>query len=187
MEFLEKLPTSRHTRIGPYGSASLSRKFRGNTYPRVAVYQREVGSRGRGHASVDRTVEDGFLQALIGKGYTVVARSDLDEILSEQRIQASDVTEAALARAGRVLNVDAILLVDVSWADATRYGLELFNGESSSWMAEASLSARLIGVELAELLWIGSWHASVRTPGRDGATAVLHEISRVAARSIPAR
>jgi hypothetical protein len=83
-----------------------------------------------------RSVEDEFVKALISKNYKVPARSDLKDILREQNFQGSDITNSAAARIGKILNVDAIIIVSIY--DNTN-----------------EVGARMIDVNSSEILWIG--------------------------------
>jgi hypothetical protein len=82
------------------------------------------------------------------KGYRVIDRIQMEAILAEQEFQASDyTTPEGRAQMGRILNVDAIVAVDV-----LEYGEKI------------SLSAKLIDIEDAQILWLQVGH------GRTGRT-----------------
>jgi hypothetical protein len=87
---------------------------------------------------------------LVKKGYRVVERSRVDTLLKEQEFQRSGVTTPeGAAQAGRILNVQGLLVADV---DA---------GEN------ISITAKIIGVEDGAILWIAQGEA---TTGRTLAT-----------------
>lgn len=100
------------------------------------------------------TISDFFVMELIKKGYTVVERAEVEKILKEQEFQASDITSNQdAARAGRILNVPAVMLVSIP-----KYGSE-----------KMEMSAKLVEVETGTILWIGSGSGST---GRGLATVV---------------
>ncbi|MBN1361889.1 MAG: DUF799 family lipoprotein [Sedimentisphaerales bacterium] len=108
------------------------------------------------------TVAEFFTMELFQKGYRVMARSEMKQILEEQEFQASAITtNEDAARAGRVLNVPAVLLVSIP-----KYGSE-----------KMEMSAKLVDVETGEILWLGSGSGST---GRGLATAVGAGIGAVA-------
>ena len=85
-------------------------------------------------------ISDFFAYELLGKGYTPVARAEVQALLDEQQFQASDVTsDEGAARAGKILNVPAVLLISVP-----KYREE-----------EMNMTAKLIEVETGSILWIG--------------------------------
>ena len=95
-----------------------------------------------------------FVMELMKKGYTVVERSQVKTILKEQEFQASDLTsDQGAAKAGQILNVPAVLTIDIP-----KYGNE-----------KMSMSAKLIDVQSAAILWIGSGEGST---GKTAATVL---------------
>ena len=85
-------------------------------------------------------VADFFVMELLKKEYSPVARAGVQKILREQKFQASQNTpEEDAARAGKMLNVPAVIMVNVSNRDD-----------------EINISAKMIDVETAEILWISS-------------------------------
>ncbi len=87
------------------------------------------------------TIADFFTMELFQKGYRVMARSEMQAILDEQEFQASAITSNQdAARAGQVLNVPAVMIVSIP-----KYGSE-----------KMEMTAKLVDVETAEILWLGS-------------------------------
>lgn len=87
-------------------------------------------------------IADLFNIELGRKGYRVIDRIQMEAILAEQKFQSSDyTTPEGRARMGRILNVDAIVAVDV-----LEYGEKI------------SMSAKLIDVEDAQILWLQVGH-----------------------------
>jgi outer membrane lipoprotein SlyB len=103
---------------------------------RVAVVSVEgyLGSR-----AAANQVADFFNMELMKRGYSVVERTQAAAILKEQDFQHSGVTRPENAvEAGRILNVDAVLIVNIPRAEE-----------------KISMTAKLIDVESGELLWQG--------------------------------
>jgi hypothetical protein len=89
---------------------------------------------------------------LMKKGYKVIERSRVKAILKEQEFQASDLADPqGAAKAGKILNVPAVLMIDIP-----KYGSEKLN-----------MSAKLVDVQTAEILWIGTGEGST---GKTAAT-----------------
>lgn len=96
-------------------------------------------------------IGDFFTMGIMKKGYSVIERQQVKQMLAEQQFQQGDITtNQDAARAGRVLNVPAVVLVNMS---------ELAE--------EMMLTAKLIDVETAEITWVGSVSGST---GRTVAT-----------------
>jgi len=82
-----------------------------------------------------------FTLELMKKGYRFIERKDIQALLKEQEFQASDITtNAGAAEVGKVLNVPAVMLIDIP-----RY-----KGE------KMDMSANMIDVEDGTILWIGT-------------------------------
>jgi len=91
------------------------------------------------------TIADNFTMELIKKGYAVILRSEMQTLLKEQEFQASGITsDQDAARAGRILNVPAAVLVSIP-----KYGKE-----------KMEMTAKLVEVETGTILWIGSGSGS---------------------------
>jgi len=113
----------------------------------------EVTGRVYGDAAKNQ-IANMFVMELMKKGYTVVERSQVKTVLKEQEFQASDLaSEQGAAKAGQILNVPAVMLIDIP-----KYGNE-----------KMSMSAKLIDVQTAAILWIGSGDGST---GKTAATVL---------------
>lgn len=85
-------------------------------------------------------IGDFFVMELMKKGYAPIARAGVQKILTEQDFQASKKTpEEDAARAGEILNVPAVLLINASKSEN-----------------EIAMTAKMIDVETGEILWISS-------------------------------
>lgn len=99
----------------------------------------EVTGAVRGNA-VKNQIGDFFGMELLRKGYTPVERAQVQALLQEHEFQASDITSnEGAARAGRILNVPAVLLVNIP-----------------TYKEEMNMTAKMIDVEDGSILWIGS-------------------------------
>lgn len=85
-------------------------------------------------------IADFFVIELMKKGYTPVERAQVQSLLKEHEFQASDLTtDEGAARAGRILNVPVVLVVNIP-----NFGEEM------------SMTAKMIDVEDGSVLWAGS-------------------------------
>ncbi len=85
-------------------------------------------------------IADFFRMELMKKGYTVVERAQVQTLLDEQDFQASDLTNTEdAAKAGRILNIPVVLVVNIP-----KYNQDM------------SMTAKMIDVEDASILWMGS-------------------------------
>jgi len=103
----------------------------------------EVTGRVYGDA-VKNQISNLFTMELMKRGYTIIERSQIQSILKEQEFQASDITtNEGAAKAGAVLNVPAVLLIDIP-----------------KYKEKMEMSAKLIDVEDGTILWIGNGSGS---------------------------
>ena len=94
-----------------------------------------VGSEG-----VKNQISDFFVMELLKKGYAPVERQQVQVLLNEQDLQQSNVTSHEnAAEIGRILNVSAVVVVNVGKYDDN-----------------ISMTAKMIDVEDASILWMGS-------------------------------
>ena len=111
--------------------------FNFSTLDKVAVL--EVSGAVRGEAAKNQ-IADFFNMELVRRGYTPVVRSEVQALLKEQEFQASDITsDAGAAKAGEILNVPAVLLVNIP-----------------TYKEEMNMTAKIISVEDGGILWVGS-------------------------------
>jgi len=134
-------------------------------------------------------IEDIFTKHAFQKGYRVSDRSDVDRVLQEIRFEQSGLTENDAARLGQMLNVPAVLLVTVTGMNVTgQPNGFIINGVTQyNYTSRCGMSARLIGVESAEVLGICEYGAATPTsqPRDYGAAIVL--ASEQIADAMPAR
>ncbi|MCP4256935.1 MAG: hypothetical protein GY774_05320 [Planctomycetes bacterium] len=85
-----------------------------------------------------------FEMELLKKGYAPKEWSNVAAALEEEEVQSSDLnTEGGLAEAGEIINVPAILIVNIP-----HYGDEIF------------ITAKMVDVADGSVLWIGSGTSS---------------------------
>ncbi len=90
--------------------------------------------------SARNQIADLFAMELLKKGYAPKERSSVAAVLREQGFQASElITEAGAAEAGKILNVPAVLIINVP-----HFGDEIF------------ISAKMVDIEDSSILWLGS-------------------------------
>ncbi|NIP27474.1 MAG: glycine zipper 2TM domain-containing protein [Phycisphaerae bacterium] len=81
---------------------------------------------------------------LLKKGYAVVERAQVQALLDEQNFQASDLTLSDdAAKAGRILNIPVVLVANIPQYDEN-----------------VSMTAKMIDVQDASILWMGSGFGS---------------------------
>ena len=85
-------------------------------------------------------IADFFGMELLKKGFEPVERAQVQTLLKEQKFQTSGLTsQEGAAKAGRILNVPAVLVVNIP-----NFGDQM------------SMTAKMINVETAGILWMGS-------------------------------
>lgn len=93
---------------------------------------------------VKNQIADFFAMELLRKGYAPVERAQVAALLEEQDFQAGDITSAEDAvEAGRILNVPAVVIVNIP-----------------TFTEEMNLTAKLLDVEDASILWMASGSGS---------------------------
>lgn len=88
-------------------------------------------------------IADFFAMELLKKGYSPIERAQVHVLLKEQEFQASGMTRTEdAARAGRILNVPVVLIVNVP-----EFG------------EDVSMTAKMVDVEDGSILWMASGKA----------------------------
>jgi len=91
-------------------------------------------------SAVKNQIADFFAMELLKKGYTPIERTQIQKVLEEQKFQATDVTtDQGAARAGRILNVPTVFMVNVP-----------------TFKEKIDMTAKMIDVEDGTILWMGS-------------------------------
>lgn len=125
-----------------------------------------------------RVVEDEFMRALIGKGYKVPSRSDVTSIMGELKFQYSGLTDDDAVSVGKMLNVPAIVVINRNW-----YHQYSVRGRFDNYCM--ILGARIIDVQKAEILWVGTETLCKWSDSKAIETELYSEVSEKLASSIP--
>jgi hypothetical protein len=152
---------------------------------------------GRAHSSgVNRQIEDVFMRNLLSKGYKLVSRSDIQKLLEEADFQReSALTDGDVVRIGKMLNVPAILIATVARSHVTseiRTYTVVVNGrerleKQRVYIGYATVGARLVDVETAQVLWVSSRSGSSVLAENQQTDSVIESIATGIARTIPDR
>ncbi|MBO6620989.1 MAG: hypothetical protein JJ892_03850 [Balneola sp.] len=163
--------------------------FKPAVYPRLAILVIDNTRRFRSYQGALRQIEDEFMRSALNRGYTVAARSDIDEVLDELNLQRSNLTEKEIAEAGLILNVPAILIVNINNASTERYYPSISVQGARYYSTTVSVSARLISAELAEVMWISSYTGNYKASNRSRENEVqaLPIVARIVASGLPRR
>lgn len=176
------------TSRAPHVEATAARSFEPDSYQRIALVVQGSGSRRRSSEDRRRLLEDQFLPLLLRKGYQVGARStDFEQVRKEIQFQQPDsgYTSRDYARLGKALNVRAVLVIAVTELESTRKRVKNLEGKSITvYETRASLGARLIAVEGAEILWVGTSTATYRVD-RGSENLVVARVARAVAKALP--
>jgi hypothetical protein len=176
----------------PMPRVTTSQLFNPASYPIIGVYVENLSGQ-RLAAGTIRAVEDEFMRQVLANGYALAARSDIERIIREQRLQSSGITEEAMARVGRMLNVPAIILVSINSLTAQRTEPPMVhNTRTQYYRVEATMSARMIMTERAEVLWISSYgdgwrFGTQRGNPKEQWPSALQHVAQVVARGLPKR
>ena len=141
----------------PYVQTSMSPRFQPSSLSRVAVVVSDLSnqsnSRSRNSSSgIVHEVEDAFLHSLVRGGYSVPSRSDVNTVMKELKFQNSDFTDDNAARLGRLLNVEAVIVVTITKNEVE----SMRTDQGRVYRNNSAVSARLIEVESSEILWLAS-------------------------------
>jgi|GEM_PF-5671366 len=181
-----------HPATPPTPRVTIAQLFNPSGYSSLGIYLENL-SGNYVQDGVLRLVEDEFMRSILQRGYVLAARSDIDRVLREQRLQSSGVTEEAIARVGRALNVPAIIIVSVnSISTSQRRPPALYNPSATYYRTTIAVSARLVGAERAEVLWISSftddWDSdSSGGDRRDIEARALQYVASIVANGLPFR
>jgi len=108
-----------------------------NTVDKVAIVAVEGAVRSE---QAKNQIADLFAMELLKKGYAPKERATVAALLREQGFQPSELTtKAGATEAGKILNVPAVLVIDIP-----HFGDEIF------------ISAKMVDIEDSSILWLGS-------------------------------
>lgn len=93
-----------------------------------------------GSEAAKNQISDYFVMELLKKGYSPVERRQIQALVAEQDMQASDITTAeGAARAGRILNMPVVFIINIP-----------------SFAEDIEMTAKMIDVEDGSILWMGT-------------------------------
>lgn len=119
-----------------------------------------------------RRIEDAAIGPLLRGGYAIASRSDVERVLEELKFQSSSgLTEANAAKFGKMLNVSSVLVLSVTELNRERR-TQRYSWDPSD-VSRAAVSARLLGVETAEILWHGQASGAAATSDSYGVASEL--------------
>ncbi len=165
-----------------------------------------------GQGQVERLIEQNFLRVLMGGGYTLVSRGDLDAAMKEKGLDQANMTdEKRNQEAGKLLHVSCLLIVTVdsfkttpvqlpASAAATSYpnansggrrpssfpseGLSRNSG-AQAFQVVASVSARLVKIADNMVMWTGDHTVSQMVVTQEQDSIVLGSIAEAIALTFP--
>lgn len=149
------------------------------------------------HNAFDRTIEDAFIMGLINKGYAVVSRNDVQQIVGEIQFQGSGLTQGDRVKLGQILNVRGILLVSLTEAYSERRDSSFTDSRGqhhpgSYVVHTAGINARLIDVENGSIQWVSSYSSGGFDDlsgilGASNLTGTVEEVAETVIASLPDR
>lgn len=151
----------------------------------------KLGQHGNSTA-VAKQVEGAFTEVLLGKGYRISARSDIEKMQKEIRYQqSSGWTEGNAARLGKMLNVSSVVIITIVdykvQLDARNRSYIAGAGYLDGLSANVSMSGRIVSVEEAEIVGQANYIREVNVRRKDDFPAALGGVVRVFASGFPSR
>jgi hypothetical protein len=144
---------------------------------------------------LERLVEQNFMRVLLGEGYTLVSRADLDAAMVEKGLTQANLTDETFTQeAGKLLHVSAIMVVSVDTFTTTRLqrqvprgqGVPAFgNNMQEHFQVSASLGARLVKISDNMVMWTGDYALSGTFLAQDQDRAMLASMAEAIAKSFP--
>lgn len=165
--------------------------FHPAAHPKLAVVVEDRTNRLPDENSSLRQIEDAFNQAFLTKGYRVAARSDIEKISKEMKFQHSGWTDADAAELGKMLNIGAVVIVSVvefrrdQGTGQDRFSLLDGTYERGGPSVTTKVSARIVSVELGELLGQSAFGLRSYTSNEGEANATLVHAANSIATEFP--
>ena len=203
--------TSRGTLVGeaPRAQATSSPGFQPRAHEKIAVLVRDnADDRYWRETGVRRQVEDVFAQMAARRGYRLATRSQVAAIKDEIRFEGDTTwTRRGGAEPGTLYNVSALLVVSIDEAfvreepggpdtipdpDRDSFVGKLLDNvldaaPDETYYAESSVSASLISVGEAEVLWRGRYTGAMRIREEQPGSRAIPAVAQVVAEALPAR
>jgi hypothetical protein len=178
--------------------------FKPEHFERLAVIVKPIQTQGRSFGAsnrpeqgqLERMVEQEFLRVLIGDGYTLVSRADLDAAMKEKGLDQAHLTDEKLAaEAGKLLHVSALVIVSVDafkTSSPQRGGDAGFGGMAGNrnqqqplMQVVASVSARLVKIDDNMVMWTGDFTVIRQVLNQDQDSIVLASVAEAIAKTFP--
>ena len=133
-----------------------------------------------------RQIEDEFMKVAIVKGYDVVTRSDKEKLLEEIHFEnsgyASDIKPAEI---GKMFNVPGVLIVSVNNISTREYSPLLRMEGQRYYATQATLSARFIATESAQVLFLLNHTIEMKGNDRQQGDQAAAQCAREVAAMLP--
>lgn len=193
-------------------SAVTSPHYNPEKYARVAVIA--IPEQPDINPGLLRRIEDSCNMEIMKKGYSVVSRSDIARVMNELNFQKMSLTDQStkVTQVGKILKVPGIVLASVnnvreidhvlpetySSGSSNSGSYSSYSGAQVTTISSAAVSARLVDVSTADVLWIGqaslggaenpfSALSSMVGEGSGGAENLAHILAKKVAASYPDR
>lgn len=146
---------------------------------------------------MERLVEQRFLRVLLGEGYTLVSRTDLDAAMKEKGLDEANMTDDKLTQeAGKLLHVSAILVVSVDDFKMTTMQRQVARQNTGTfsiggtqsvpyYQVVASVGARLVKIDDNMVMWTGDLSLNQAYNSQDADGIVLSSMAETIASSFP--
>ena len=179
----------------PAPETSSDSAFDPRLLPTIAVivlgdkFERSLTVLGDKQTGLQRLIEDEFVSVLMNSGYSLAARSDLRSVLKELILEQSGLTQGDAAAIGKLLNVAAVIFVSVTELkiDDPNQKKTQSRAATSRLRISVAMSARLIHVESAKLLWTGKFRQSLTVADSSRVLPVVTDVAKSVASALPKR
>jgi len=157
-----------------------------NDFRRIVVLSRSWnrGGRRRQETVEDATATSRFVAMLMGRGVRVIERGAVEELLREGEFQRSGITEQNAVAFGKMLNVRGVLLVGVPQSDSATPRRTVLGPRG---YAATTVTARLLDVERAEVVWQGTASGKARIRDAGETIQVIQDAATRLAAAFPGR
>ena len=153
--------------------------FDAKSLPKLAVLVLGSENTREQQSEYQRIVEDVFLESLLAKGHTVVARSDVDSLFKEKKFQNSGMTEEVAASVGKFLNVPAVFVIRINEVTFD------MGRRSQPGLGKASIGARLLDVKTGVILWNGKHSESDQVSSKSACCGLVMKTAARLAEMFP--
>lgn len=165
----------------PTVQGTASPAFVPEDYPKLAVLVLPVTPVHQPRdGAAERAIADDTEQVLLGKGYALVARTDLGSVVAELALQNRPLSEADVARIGKRLGVTAVFVVAVTDDQVVRQDNGLHD-------YRLGMSAKLVGTGQGDVLWVAKTDGTHHVDSPQQRQDVIGPITRGLVKAFPIR